>query len=316
MSYLRIIFAGIIVTAAYNTLSSILRALGNSKIPLIATAIASVINVLLDIVFVVGFNLGVAGAAAATVIAQVFSCIICLNTVKNIPMLKISRKDWTFDKHILKRLFKLGTPMAFQNTIIGIGGVIVQAVVNGYGIIFVAGFTAVMKLYGVLELAATSFGYSMSTFTGQNFGAKNYKRIRQGMNSALKMSISTALVISAAIIVFGKKIVTLFVSGTPDEVTAVVGVAYNYLIIMGSLLFILYMLYMYRSALQGMGDTVIPMISGFVELIMRIGSVLILPIFFGQSGIYFAEVIAWLGAEILLMVTYYHRLNKLSKHKA
>jgi Na+-driven multidrug efflux pump len=205
--------------------------------------------------------------------------------------------------------------MAFQNTIIGVGGVIVQYVINGFGMIFVAGFTAVMKLYGLLELAATSFGFSMATFTGQNLGAKKYARIREGMNSALKMSISTALVISAVILLFGKNIVRLFITGTPEEVTSVVNVSYNYLVIMGSLLFILYMLYMYRSALQGMGDTVIPMISGIVELFMRVGSVLILPALIGQYGVYFAEVIAWLGAELLLMATYYYRINRLLKPK-
>jgi putative MATE family efflux protein len=313
LQYLRIIFAGIIVIAAYNILSSILRAIGNSKTPLRAMTVASIINIFLDILFVVVFQWGVAGAAIATVIAQIFSCIICFRAIRSISVLKMSRKDWELDKSLLVKLFKLGAPMAFQNTIIGIGGIVVQYVINGFGIIFVAGFTAVMKLYGLLELAATSFGFSMATFTGQNLGAKKYTRIREGMNSALKMAISTALVISAVILVFGQKIVRLFISGGKNEVDAVVNVAYNYLLIMGALLFILYMLYIYRSALQGMGDTIIPMISGIVELIMRIGSVLILPIFFGQYGVYFAEVIAWIGAEVLLMVTYYYRMNRLLK---
>lgn len=131
------------------------------------------------------------------------------------------------------------------------------------------------------------------------------------MNSAIKMSIATALTISALVILFGKKIVRLFITGTPDEVNAVVSISYNYLLIMGSMLFILYLLYLYRSALQGMGDTFIPMISGVIELFMRIGSVLLLPMIVGQYGVYWAEVIAWLGAEILLMVTYYKRLKRL-----
>lgn len=311
--FLRIIFSGIIVTTTYNILSSILRALGNSKTPLRATTTASIINIVLDILFVMVFHWGVASAAAATVIAQIFSCLICFRAIKNISVLKLSRKDWELDKDILIKLFKIGAPMAFQNLIIGIGGVIVQSVINGFGIIFVAGFTAVMKLYGLLELAATSFGFSMTTFTGQNLGAKKYTQIQNGMNSALKMAISTALVISAIILTFGRKIVMLFISGNKTEVNAVVNVSYNYLKIMGALLFILYMLYLYRSALQGMGDTVIPMISGIVELFMRVGSVLILPIFLGQRGVYFAEVIAWMGATLLLMTTYYYRMNRLLK---
>lgn len=204
LSYLRIVFGGIIVITAYNTMSSILRALGNSKTPLIAMAAASIINIVLDILFVIVFRWGVAGAAAATVIAQIFSCIICLLAIRNISVLKIKRKDWALDRPMIIRLVKLGAPMAFQNTIIGVGGVIVQYVINGFGMIFVAGFTAVMKLYGLLELAATSFGFSMATFTGQNLGTKKYTRIREGMNSALKMSISTALVISAVILLLAK----------------------------------------------------------------------------------------------------------------
>ena len=309
-NYLRIIFLGTSVVAAYNILSSILRSLGNSKTPLFAMATASIINIILDILFVVVFNFGISGAAIATVIAQFISCFICLNSIRKIPILKMNKSDWIIDKHIILKLIKLGTPMAFQNTIISIGGIIVQYVINGFGVVFVAAYTTVMKLYGLLELAATSFGFSMATFTGQNMGAKNYKRIKKGMNSALKMAIATSIVMSILIIVFGKYIVMLFVSGTTQEANEVIKLSHMYLLIMGSFLFILYLLYVYRSAVQGMGDTVTPMISGIVELIMRVAAVLIIPIFIGQNGIFFAEVIAWLGSEILLMITYYYKLNK------
>ncbi len=310
LAFLRIMFAGIAVITAYNTLSSILRALGDSRTPLVATAIASVINIVLDLIFVLVLHWGVAGAAAATVTAQVFSCIFCLKAVRNIAVLKFSRKDWKPDRALIFRLIKLGAPLAFQNAIIGVGGVVVQFVINGFGVIFVAGFTAVMKLYGLLELAATSFGFAVATFTGQNMGARKFTRIRSGLNSALKMAIGTALVISAIVLVFGKQLVNLFISGNADDVNAVIAVAYKYLVIMSCLLFVLYLLHLYRSALQGMGDTVVPMLSGVIELFMRIGSVLVLPLLIGMWGVYLAEVIAWLGAELLLMITYYARMKK------
>lgn len=309
--YLSILFSGIIVVTAYNMASSILRAMGDSKTPLYAMIIASAVNVVLDIIFVAGFHLGVAGAAGATVIAQAFSFLYCLKAMRKLAILQIKRHHWDLDKKVIASLIKLGAPMAFQNAIIGGGGLVVQYVINGFGFIFVAGFTATNKLYGLLELAATSFGFAMATFSGQNLGAKKYQRIRTGMNSAIKMAAVTSLITSVAAILFGRSILMLFISGTPTEVEAVVEVAYRYLSTMAAMLFILYLLHLYRSALQGMGDTVIPMISGIIELIMRISVILLLPRIIGEAGIYFAEIAAWVGAEILLMIVYYMRLNKL-----
>lgn len=311
LAYLRIVFAGISVIMAYNTFSAILRALGNSRTPLVAMIIAAFINIVLDLVLVVGLKIGVAGAAIATVIAQLFSGLFCFGFLRKIPLLKLKKDDWKIDKEIIKKLVYLGTPISFQNGIIGFGGLVVQYVINGFGFIFVAGFTATNKLYGILEVAAVSFGYSISTFTGQNLGAKKYDRIRVGMKAALKMAIGTSIIISIIMIVFGRNILSMFISGTPEEVKLVIDIAYRYLTVMSSMLFILYMLHTYRCAIQGMGDTIIPMTSGIIELFMRIGVVLILPIFVGQIGIYFAEVAAWTGAVMILMPTYYIRLRKI-----
>lgn len=309
--FLRVLFSGTIVIAGYNIFSSILRALGDSKTPLVAMSLGAIINILLDILFVVALRMGVAGAALATVCAQLFTCVYCLLAVRSIPLLRLTRTDWVPDRAVIRRLMVLGTPMAFQNGIIGIGSSVVQAVINGFGVIFVAGYTATMKLYGLLELAATSFGFSMASFTGQNLGAKKYRRIKSGLNAALKMSVSIACVISAVILLLGRQIVRLFISGNPGDVNAAVDVAYHYLFVMGLSLFILYMLYVYRSALQGMGDTVVPMVSGIVELCMRVGVVLLLPLLIGRNGVYFAEALAWLGATVLLMITYYLRIHNL-----
>ena len=176
--------AGIPIVMTYNWLSSVLRAVGDGKTPLMAMGIASIVNIVLDILFVAGFGLGIPGAAAATLIAQVCSCLFCARHIRKTPVLHFSRQDFQPDKALVSKLFKLGTPVALQNTIISIGGMILQSIVNSFGVIFVAGFTAANKLYGLLEIAAISFGFSVSTYTGQNLGAGEYKRIRIGVREA------------------------------------------------------------------------------------------------------------------------------------
>lgn len=311
LSYLRIIFSGSVIVTAYNMMASILRAMGDSRTPLYAMLVASVVNIGLDLLFVMGFHWGIPGAAAATVIAQGCSCLFCLAVLRRMTVLRMTKTDWHPDGCLCRRLFQLGLPMAFQNTVIAVGGLVIQFVINGFGFLFVAGFTATNKLYGLLELAATSFGFSMATYAGQNLGAKKYRRICEGMRSALKMAVATSVIISAAMIAFGKPVLLLFISGEPGEVAQVLDIAYTYLFIMCCLLSVLYLLHLYRSALQGMGDTVIPMVSGIAELTMRIGCALLLPIWLGQYGIYFAEIAAWAGAVVILVTFYYIRIHHL-----
>ena len=308
--YLRIYFAGIPVSMAYNLLSSMLRALGDSRTPLRAMIVAALTNVVLDLLFTVVLGWGIAGVAIATVIAQVISMIYCLMIALKLNEVKLQRNHFELDKVLMKQLVSLGTPVALQNTIISVGGLCVQYVVNGFGFIFIAGFTATNKLYGLLEMAAVSFGYAISTYTGQNLGAQRYDRIKKGVYSSTVMAIATAFAIGAAMILFGKYALMLFISGDPDEVAQVMAIAYRYLVVMSSCLPILYILYVYRSAQQGMGDTVIPMLSGAAELIMRVGAALLLPRLIGQDGIYLAEIAAWTGAAVLLVIAYIQKERK------
>ncbi|MFR6100568.1 MAG: MATE family efflux transporter, partial [Longibaculum sp.] len=182
--------------------------------------------------------------------------------------------------------------------------IVVQSVVNSFGFLFVAGFTATNKLYGLLEVAAISFGYAITTFNSQNLGAKQYERMKHGVFQANLLSLTTSLIISIMMLIFGKSILLLFISGSVHQIEVVLSIAFRYLSIMAICLPILYVLHTYRSALQGMENTFIPMLSGIVELIMRIGIALFLPLFIGQDGIYYAEVFAWSGAAILLYISY------------
>lgn len=309
--YLTVMSSGVIIVMFYNCFSCMLRALGNSRSPLIAMMFAAFINIILDLLFVCVFHLGIAGAAIATLIAQLFSAIFCFVVlIKQLPF-QITRKTFHLDFSIMKGLMNLGTPLALQNAIISIGGIVVQSVVNSFGFLFVAGFTATNKLYGLLEVAAISFGYSITTYNSQNLGAKQYKRVKHGVFMANLLSLATSIIIGMIMIIFGKHILHLFISGTPEESRQVLDIAYRYLSIMAVCLPILYILHTYRSALQGLENTIIPMISGIVELFMRIAIACLLPLYIGQSGIYFAEVFAWLGAAILLYISYQVTIKKL-----
>lgn len=311
--YLRIMFAGIPVVMAYNLFACILRSLGDGRTPLLAMIVAAFFNIALDILFVLVFHWGIAGAAVATLIAQLLSGIFCLLQIRKIEFLKLSAKHYHLDTLLSGRLLRLGTPMAAQNAMIAIGGMIIQGVVNDYGVAFIGGFTASNKLYGVLEIAASSYGYAMITFVGQNLGANRIDRIRSGMKNAVAVSIATSLLIAAVMILFGEGIVGAFISGTPQEIAEATRVGYIYLAIMSVCLPILYILHVTRSGVQGMGNTVLPMVSGIVEFIMRTGGVLLLPGLIGETGIFIAEVLAWIGADLILIPSYLVTVNKASK---
>lgn len=303
--YLRIMYVGIPVVMAYNLSASILRSLGDGRTPLYAMIVAAVVNIILDLFFVLGLGLGIGGAAAATLIAQMISCIFCFYHIRKIDLLAMNRSDFLPQKGLSLHLLLLGTPMAFQNAIISVGGMIVQFVVNGFGVIFIAGFTATNKLYGVLEVAATSYGYAMVTYAGQNLGAGKIERIRKGMRAALLIALATSALIAACMLLGGKAILSCFISGTPEEFSQTLKIAYHYLAVMSICLPVLYILHVTRSAIQGMGNTVLPMASGIAEFFMRALSAILLPRLIGENGIFYAEILAWAGAVVILIISYF-----------
>ena len=311
--YLRIMFLGIPVVMAYNLLATILRSLGDGRTPLYAMIVAAISNIVLDLLFVLIFHWGIAGAAIATLIAQGISSSYCLMKIKKIEFMTLKKSHFLLKPTMAGRLLSLGSPMAAQNAIIAVGGMIIQGVVNGYGVAFIGGFTAANKLYGVLEIAATSYGYAMITYVGQNLGAAKIDRIRTGMKWATTVALATSAVIAAVMLVFRQQIVGAFISGTPEEASAALKVGVTYLAIMSICLPILYILHVTRSAVQGMGNTVLPMVSGIAEFIMRTGGVLFLPVLMGENGIFIAEVLAWFGADLILVPSYFFILKHISR---
>lgn len=316
-SYLRIIFAGLPLVMGFNLFSGFLRSVGNSTTPLIAMICAALTNMVLDVLFVMGFEWGVQGAAAATISGQGLSCIICLIAILRLPVMRISRSDLRFDKRMCTRLMKLGIPIAFQNLIISIGGLALQKVVNGFRYAFVAGFNAANRLVGLIELAGSSLGSAVGTFAGQNLGAGRIDRVKLGMRRAAQLSVLLGVIVATVMILWGEPLLSLFLTDEdPVKVAETLAVAYQYLVVMSIGLPMLYLLFAYRTTLQGIGDTFIPMISGGMELVMRILCAVVLPRFMGEWGIYLSEIAAWVGAAVLLMWGYYHRIHLLERNPA
>jgi len=308
-NYLRIIYAGLPVVMCVNIFSGFLHALGNSRVPLIALACATTVNIALDWWFVGSLGMGTNGGAYATVLAQVVSAVICFKAVLKIPQLKPEKTDYRPDKKVIQKLVRLGFPIAFQNLIISLGGLVLQGVVNAFGFVFMAGYNAAARFQGLIEIAGTALGNAAGTFTGQNFGAGKIDRVRDGLRRSAQIGFLLALSIGLIMIFFGKPLLSLFIREEAGVSDQVMGFGYDFLRIMAAGLPMLYLLFIYRTTLQGLGDTVVPMVSGFVELALRIGAALLLPMVIGYWGVYLAEIAAWTGAGIFLIIGCYRRLK-------
>lgn len=313
--YIRILLAGFPAMVFYNFCSAVLRAVGNSKTPLYAMVVASLSNIVLDAVAVFLLHWGIAGAAAATVFSHFLSGLICAIAIMRTPVLRFTFQDMQPQAHGCKKLIFLGSPIAAKNIIIALGGMVVQTIVNGFTLSFIAGFTATNKLYGLLEIAATSYGYAVTTYVGQNFGAAAIDRIRRGIRSATGLAVATSLVIAGIMFVFGREITMIFISREDAALAAAAGeIAYRYLCVMSISLPMLYLLYVYQAGLQGMGNTLIPMSSGIVEFCLRVSLSMLIAFTGFQEGIFLAEVSAWWGAAIVLFFGYLIHFRKYWKN--
>ena len=315
--YMRIMLTGFPAVMFFNYCSSILRAVGNSRTPLIAMIVASVTNIVLDAIAVFVLHKGIGGAAVATVIAQCLAGLICAIKIVKTPELHFTGKDCKPNGKLCRDLVFIGAPVAAQNTIIALGGMTVQTVVNGFSMAFIAGFTATNKLYGLLEIAATSYGYAVTTYVGQNYGAMKLDRVKKGMKAATFLAVATSLVIAALMIILGQQITMFFISREDPALAAEAGkIAYLYLCAMSVSLPVLYLLYVYQSGLRGMGNTVVPMVSGILEFVIRVGLSFLVGYTGVRYGIFGAEVSAWWGATIFLMISYFAVYKKTCKKAA
>lgn len=291
-------FLGASTTMFFNYLSAIIRAIGDARTPLIFLIVSCGVNIVLVIAFVRGFNTGVGGAAFATVLSQLAAVLGCLWYVKaKVPVLHVQRKDWKVSRQELMHQLRIGVPMGFQTSIIAIGTLVVQVKLNELGSTAVAAYTAANRVDGLAVAFLSSLGLAASTFVAQNYGARHFDRIRQGVRQSLVMSTVTAIALAALLIAAGSPLVRLFVG---NEAESVVSMAHWYLVVNGILYFVLGVLFVLRGALQGLGRTFVPMMTGVTELVGRVAAAIILGAFFGFSGIVWGNPIAWILAVVLL----------------
>ena len=308
-TYVAIIFAGIITTVAYNMMASILRALGDSKSPLYFLIISSVLNIILDLVFIINFKMGVAGAAYATIISQGVSAILCfIYILKKYTILKLAREDYNVKKSIYIRHLKIGIPMALQFSITALGLLTVQGALNVLGSTVIAAYTASSKALQLVMQPAVTYGVTMATYCGQNLGAKRYDRISDGVNKAVKISIITSLIAGFVLIAFGTQFVKLFIDN-PDA--QIIAYSKQVLTISGIFFIPLGLIFIFRNALQGIGESFVPMMAGVAELGARALVAFTLPSFLGFFGICLADPVAWIAAAVPLAIYYYITIKKL-----
>ncbi len=307
-SYIIIIFWGIFASVFYNLLASTIRALGDSRTPLIFLIIASVLNIILDFTLILNFKMGVAGAAWATVISQLVSGLLCLVYVsKKFPILKLKKSDWQLDIEIAKNQLKIGLPMAFQFSVTAIGVMVLQSALNSFGSITVAAYTTAVKIEQIATQVFPALGTTMATYSAQNYGAGEYGRIRQGVAKASLIALLMSIIGGLGVFFLGGNIAELFVgTGQPE----VIEQANVYLHLISFFFFILGMLFIFRNTLQGIGKSTMPFFAGVTELFMRIIAALVLSKIFGYLGVCLASPIAWIGATLLLTVSYLYIIRQ------
>lgn len=313
--YLSVMFMGIGAILTFNLLSNILRAIGDSKTPLYFLILTSILNIVLDYVFILGFNMGIRGAAVATVTSQIVSSILCLVFIwKKVPLLRIHKEDWKVDWAEYKEHLRIGLPHGFQYSIIAIGSVAITVTLNRLGATPVAAYTAAQKIDAVAILPLQSFGIAMSTYTAQNYGARKLNRIWFGVNQAVKLAISYSIFIGIVLILWGRQLSQLFL-GT-EASGEVVTMVQQYFWTNASLFAVLSLLFIYRHTLQGLGNSLAPTVAGVGELVARILAATLLSIPLGFLGAAISNPLAWFGAFIPLWIAYRGERRRLSGRAA
>lgn len=313
LSYIIIIFAGNIAIIFYNMLSSILRALGDSKTPLYFLIIASILNIMLDIVFIVNFHMGVAGAAYATIISQSISAILCaIYIVKRFPILKLKKKHWKIRKSYVEKQLRIGVPMALQFSITAAGAMVLQGALNNFGSKIIASYTAASKVQQLVMQPSITFGMAMATYAGQNLGAGKINRIKEGVKKCSIISIIVSIASTIIVILFGGVFTKMFIDGNDVEV---IYYAKQYLNTVSIFYIPLGLIFVYRNTLQGVGESFVPMMAGVAEMIARTVVAFTLPLLLDFIGIALADPAAWIAACVPLMITYYRKLNTILKEK-
>lgn len=300
--YMFAILAGTGATIFYNMISNILRALGDSRTPLYFLIFSSLLNIVLDLIFILTFHMGVGGAAWATVLSQLLSAVLCtICGVRKFDVLRLKRKDFSYMKRESAAHLRIGFPMGFQMSVMCIGQLAMQAAVNAIGPDAIAGYTAATKVDQLSVLINNAFGVAIASYVAQNYGAGKWDRIKSGVKASLLQTEAVNILLGVLIIGGRNLVVPMFIDAPTDSI---IHYANGYLLAVAPFYLLLGFLAVIRSSIQSMGNGKAPFAACITELVMRIAATFGLSALIGYTGVCLASPLAWLGADILLAVVY------------
>ena len=311
-SYLRIVSLSYFFYGVTSTFLVVLRSVETVNVSVAIYGVSFAVNVFFNYVFIFGKfgapRMGVAGAAWATILSQGVSALLCLvYMLKKFPILRTGRADWAWHGPMVRRLARMGIPTALSNSVTAIGCMILQVTINGFGSTVVAAYTAASKVEQLTTQPTFTFGLAAATFTAQNAGAGKLDRVKDGVRKATVLNLIAGLAAAVVVWLFAAPITTWFVD--PGE-TAVIAASVQFLNIEAVFILALGVLFVYRNALQGLGNAVMPLISGGVELAMRLAAAILLSRFLGYVGVCLANPVAWTGAAVMLVPAYLAELRR------
>ena len=304
VSYLRIVFLGTFFFIIYSTLSSLLRAVGDSMTSFIAIFVSVLLNIVIDIILVAGLGMGVKGAAVATALSQMLSALVCIWRIRRYPVLCFDKEFFHPDGMLLKEYAGTCLPMMAQSIVIAVGGTFVHYHVNYYGIEFAAGVSAANKIFVLVETGAIALASAGASFVSQNVGAGKFKRIWRAVGQITLISLAMAAVTGVFLQLAGNFMLSFFAEGDA------VSYGMDYLKVYSFGILIMYPMYLLRQALQALGNVKIPLVAAVLQLVMRFVTAGGLTKLIGCSGIYFANVAAWAASMLLIGIIYPHQFNK------
>ena len=307
-AYISVLIVGLFATLFYNLCANTLRAIGDALTPLIFLIVATVSNIGLDYLFILGFQMGVQGAAYATVLAQLLSVVLCLIRIfRKFPILHIQKVDFRFDRELIAEMYKSGLSMGLMSCLVGIGTILLQSAINTLGTTVIVAHTAARKVFELVSLPNSVLGSTMATYCGQNYGARRFDRIRQGIRASLIIAAVWAVVVFLICHTIEGKLIQFVASTTnPDVIywgSTYLKVDMSFIVICGVIVIL-------RNSMQGFGDRVIPVFSSCIELAGKIIFAFVFAPMFAYWGIIWAEPLVWIAMVIPLIVKVVHVLKK------
>ena len=307
-AYISVLIVGLFATLFYNLCANTLRAIGDALTPLIFLIVATVSNIGLDYLFIIGFQMGVQGAAYATVLAQLLSVVLCLIRIfRKFPILHIQKEDFRFDRELMAEMYKSGLSMGLMSCLVGIGTILLQSAINTLGTTVIVAHTAARKVFELVSLPNSVLGSAMATYCGQNYGARRFDRIRQGIRASLIIAAVWAVAVFLICHTIEGKLIQFVASTTnPDVIywgSTYLKVDMSFIVICGVIVIL-------RNSMQGFGDRVIPVFSSCIELAGKIIFAFVFAPMFAYWGIIWAEPMVWIAMVIPLIVKVVHVLKK------